>query len=457
MKGRWIGLGIVAALAGAAFGGGTAHPNDPLSGWIAVNALPTTWRTEGDEIVCTGIPHGMLRSDRPYENFILELEWMHMKPDGNAGIFVWSDPIPARGVPFPRSIEVQVMLTDDVHDAEGRLLYTGHGDIFSIHGARCTPVRPHPAGWQRCLPSERRTKGAGEWNRYRVEARDGAISLAVNGAVVSEVRDCEPRSGWLCLESEGSEIRFRNIRITELPSSGARGAGGGNDFTHGRTADGPRESSDPSAAGGDWLTLFGADLSAWRVDEENAKHWRADGTLLRFDGRGGDLWTRESFEDFDLVVDWRWTKEHQGRMERPVILPDGTEARNDDGSLRTVEVDERDSGIFLRGSTKAQVNMWMWPIGSGEIYGHRVDPASSPELRAACTPRVAADAPVGQWNRFEISLRGSLVTVRLNGKMVIDGADLPGLPPRGPIGLQSHGCPVEFMNIYLRPVARGAP
>lgn len=401
----------------------------PLEGWVNVNGLPSTWRVEGDELVCSGVPNGMLRTVRPYENFVLEFDWKHEKPGGNSGVFVWADPWPARGAPFPRSIEVQVMLTDDVHDKEGRLLYTGHGDIFAILGARCTPVRPHPAGWARCLPEGRHTKGAGEWNHYRIEGRDGTLTLAVNGHPVSEVRDCEPRRGFLCFEPEGSEIRFRNIRITELPASG---------LSHRAQESG-------------WRTLFGADLSAWKLEGDAAKHWTVSGTTLRFDGKGSDLWTTESFGDFDLVADWRWTKEHQGRMARPVIERDGTHARNDDGSPKTVEVDERDSGIFLRGSTKAQVNMWMWPVGSGEVYGYRVDPTTPPEVRAACTPKVTADAPPGEWNRFEISMRGDRLIVRLNGALVIDNAELKDVPARGPIGLQSHGCPVEFANIYIRP------
>lgn len=439
---------ILATLAPIA---GGASPPD---GWVTVNGLPGTWRMEGDELVTTGVPNGMLRSQRSYENFIVELEWKHMSDSGNAGIFVWSDPIPAKGAPFPRSIEVQVMLTDDVKDEQGRLLYTGQGDIFSIHGARCTPVNPHPAGWQRALPTARLTKGAGEWNHYRIEARDGTITLAVNGEVVSEVRDCNPRAGFLCLEPEGSEVRFRNIRITELPASekgrASPAAAGGEAAT----------AEDPVVAGGAaWRTLFGADLAEWQVDEEIAKHWTVSGTLLRFDGKGGDLWTKESFEDFDLVADWRWTKEHQGRMQRPVILPDGSEAKNPDGSPKVVEVEERDSGIFLRGSSKAQVNMWMWPVGSGEVYGYRVDAKMPAAVRAGVTPKSAADSPAGQWNRFEISLRGERLTVRLNGKTVIESAALPGIPARGPIGLQSHGSPVEFTNIFIRPVtpAAGGP
>jgi len=410
----------------------------PLDGWVVVNGLPSTWRADGDEIVCTGVPNGMLRSAKSYGDFTLELEWNHAKPDGNAGIFVWADPIPARGGAFPRSIEAQVMLTDDVKDDQGRLLYTGHGDLFSIHGARCEPVRPHPAGWQRCLPSARRTKGAGEWNHYRVEGRDGTLTLAVNGEVVSEVRNCEPRRGYLCLESEGSEVRFRNIRITE-PSTGASDGSASQDTS------------------GPWLTMLDPLLLRWRADDANVDgvSWTTDGTLLRFDGKGGNLWMRGSVADFDLVVDWRWTKEHQGLMPRPVILPDGTEAKNEDGSPKTVEVEERDGGIFVRGSTKAQVNMWAWTVGSGEIYGYRTDPRSSSEVRAACTPKSAADRPVGEWNRFEISMRGKRLSVTLNGVLVIDAVELAGVPKRGPVGLQSHGCPMEFMNIYLRPVGGG--
>ena len=267
------------------------------------------------------------------------------------------------------------------------------------------------------------------------------IKLAINGHEVSEVRDCEPRRGFLCLEAEGTEVRFRNIRITELPAAASTNAASASGIELHSTG---------------WRTLFGADTNAWLLEGDNAKHWSVDGTVLRFDGKGGDLWTMEKFEDFDLIVDWRWTKEHQGRMARPVILPDGSESKNADGSPMTVEVDERDSGIFLRGSTKAQVNMWMWPVGSGEVYGYRTDPKVSAAVRAACTPKVNADAAVGQWNRFEISMRGDRLTVRLNGKLVLDGAQLPGVPVSGPIGLQSHGSPVEFMNIFVRPVTPAA-
>jgi hypothetical protein len=124
---------------------------------------------------------------------------------------------------------------------------------------------------------------------------------------------------------------------------------------------------------------------------------------------------------------------------------------NDDGSKKTVEVpDAGDSGIYLRGSLKAEVNIWNWPVGSGELWNHRHDTNQPPAIRAAGTPRVKADAPLGQWNRFIITMRGDRVSIVLNEKLVIENAQLPGIPRRGPIGLQHHGDPIEFANLFVR-------
>src|SRR5439155_6435595 len=146
----------------------------------------------------------------------IELDWQHVKKEGeaNSGVFVWGDPLPAVGAPYTRGIEVQVLA-----NLEKEGFYTSDGDLFSIWGATCKPDRPHPHGWARCLPSEKRAKGANEWNHYRVVAKDGAIKLSVNGKEVSGVSQCNPRKGYLALESEGSECHFKNLRIKELPST----------------------------------------------------------------------------------------------------------------------------------------------------------------------------------------------------------------------------------------------
>jgi hypothetical protein len=80
-----------------------------LAGWINVNCAPETWTVRDGMIHCDGVPTGALRSEKQYENFILELEWRHLKPAGNSGVFIWAGPMPALGQPFLRAIEVQVL------------------------------------------------------------------------------------------------------------------------------------------------------------------------------------------------------------------------------------------------------------------------------------------------------------------------------------------------------------
>lgn len=406
-----------------------------LTGWVNVNCFDDTFVAREGMLYCTGTPTGFIRTDRMYENYVLDFDWKHEATEGNAGLFVWSDPVPSSAQNmFPRSIEVQIMLTPDVKDKEGRLLYTGQGDVFSIWGSKMTPLRPHPAGWERTLPSERVTKGAGEWNHYKVTCDRGNITVEINGREVSGAKDVSPRTGYICLESEGSPIWFKDLCVRELPAAVPALA-----------------AKDVAMDGSGMRRLFdGKTLSGWHEETGTEGHWVCDDGVVKFDGKGHSLWTAEEFGDFELIADWRWTKEHQGKITRPMIGADGNEEKDAAGNVKQVEIEERDSGIYLRGNGKSQVNIWNWPCGSGEVWGYRTDPAMSAAVRAACTPKMKADRPVGEWNRFVISMVGDRLTVDLNGKRVIDDAQLPGVPARGPIALQSHGCPIEFENVFLR-------
>ena len=402
---------------------------EDLSGWVNVNCAPETFSVRDGMIVSTGIPTGVMRTERMYENFVLELEWRHMQPLGNAGLFVWSDALTAPGVPFTRSVEVQVL------DGRNTVGYTSHGDVFSIHGATLVPDRPHPGGSRRCLPSEWRCRPAGEWNHYRVECRDGVLKLAVNGEIVSGATECRPRMGFICLESEGSECHFRNIRIQELPS----------------TSPEPEEIARRDEG---FRPLYtGLDLRNWDDDPGHVGHWQPQDWRLAYDGgseaEDKNLWSTEEFGDFVLVCDWRWTGETE-RNPRRVILPSGEYELDDDGEVKTVEFDDAgDSGIYLRGNSKSQVNIWCDPVGSGEIHGYMRDESLPAEVRAGCVPAEFADRPIGQWNRFVITLQGERLTVVLNGRTVIDDAELPGIPERGRIALQHHGAPIEFANLLI--------
>ena len=401
-----------------------------LSGWIPVNVAPKTFTAKEGMIVSTGLPTGTLRTDRMYENFIIDLEWRHMKPGGNAGLFIWGDPVTAVSGPFSRGIEVQIL------DGRETATYTSHGDIFYIWGAKMTPDRPHPGGAERCLPSEKRCKPSPEWNHYRVTCNDGTIKLEVNGKEVSGGTKCNPRKGYICLESEGSECHFRNIKLKELPTTN------------------PKPDEIALEAQGHRSLYNGLDLTGWKATDQHRAHWKPSDWKLVYDGKcdasDPNLWSEEEFGDFELICDWRWTGKPTKKMW-PKTLPTGLDEIGADGKPVEIEVDDAgDSGIYLRGSSKSQVNMWCRPCGSGEVYGYRTDANQPAEVRAGVTPKKVADKPIGQWNRFVITMKGDQLTVRLNGELVVEQAQLPGVAARGPIALQHHGDAIEFASILIR-------
>jgi hypothetical protein len=77
-------------------------------------------------------------------------------------------------------------------------------------------VPDNPRG-ERSMSVENRCKPRGEWNTYDVVAIDGVIKLSVNGKFVNGISRTSQKKGYICMESEGAKIYFRNIRIMELP------------------------------------------------------------------------------------------------------------------------------------------------------------------------------------------------------------------------------------------------
>ena len=182
-----------------------------LTGWVDVNTSPDTWSAKDGLLVCTGKPIGVMRSERMYENFILEIEWRHMTAGGNSGVFLWSNAVPGRNR-LPEGMEVQ-MLELDWYKIHNRTNAYVSGELFGAGGMKAVPDNPRGS---RSKSVEMRCKGKGEWNKYTVVAVDGTVKLAINGKFVNGIRLASRRKGYLCLEAEGAEIHFRNIRIMEL-------------------------------------------------------------------------------------------------------------------------------------------------------------------------------------------------------------------------------------------------
>ncbi len=189
-----------------------------LSGWVNVNTSPDTWQVRDGLLICSGHPIGVMRSEKQYENFIFHIEWMHMEPGGNSGVFAWSSAVPDSDSRLPNGVEIQMLELDwpKLHMRDGKMppIAYVHGELFGVGGVKTIP---DTARGERSMSVENRCKGRGEWNTYDVVAVDGVIKLSVNGKFVNGIRGSTQKKGYLCLESEGAEIRFRNIRIMELP------------------------------------------------------------------------------------------------------------------------------------------------------------------------------------------------------------------------------------------------
>jgi hypothetical protein len=216
-----------------------------------------------------------------------------------------------------------------------------------------------------------------------------------------------------------------------------------------------------------FVPLFnGKDLTGWKIPAGDNGHWKVLGGVIDYDAESEatgekSLWTEKEFGDFVLRVDWRLKSTPYVNPNVPIIRWDGTHKKDADGKDIRIAVPDSDSGIYLRGSDKSQVNIWSWPIGSGEVYGYRMDPAMPAAVRAGVTPSRNADRDIGAWNSFEITMRGDRLTVVLNDERVLNNAQLPGVPARGPIALQHHGAKkdghwvlppslVQFRNISIK-------
>ena len=302
-----------------------------FSGWVPVNTAPSTWLIKDNMLICSGKPIGELRTERMYQNFIMEVEWRHMKPKGNAGIFVWADDITARGQPFHRGVEVQV-LENSYGNTRG---YTTHGDIFPIHGATMTPVNGR--GGSRAFPVENRSRPSPDWNHYRIVCNDGNISLAVNGKVVTKGKNSNPRKGYICIESEGGVVHYRNMIIKELPNT-------------------PIKPEQIAIMDRGYRCLYsGIDFSGWKA----ASGWRSHDWQFRFHGSKDEadtsLKSEELFDDYGFIFDVRVSEE-----TKPLAF----QLRGKDISAIQIAPDMYKGVLLLKGRN--------WNRFEGELRGNQL-------------------------------------------------------------------------------------
>ncbi len=378
-----------------------------LSGWKGKGYL-----VEDGAIVCTPAGRNLI-TEETFANFVLDFEFK-LTPGANNGLGIH---YPGTGDAAYAGMEIQIL--DSAYPKRDELKdYQFHGSLYTLAPAKQGALKP-----------------AGEWNQQRVTVMGPTVKVELNDQIIlrANLDDLSARHpqhqgvkrraghiGWL---GHGDRVAFRKIHIGELP---------------------PVANEEAVTAAGFTRIFDGKTLNGWKHSPATT-NWTAALGILKHDGKPGpvkDLWTEKSYGDFTLVFDWRWSG--RGPMkQRPLVMADGSQKGK-------TEVEELDSGIYLRGNTKSQVNLWNWPVGSGEVYGYRTDPKMPAEIRADVTPKFHADRPIGEWNRTMITLKGDLLTVSLNGRVVIDNAQLPGIPATGPIGLQHHGSAIDFANLWIK-------
>ncbi len=170
--------------------------------WVVEGKTPPeAWTLRDGVIACTGQPNGFLRSKKTYRNFVLKAEWRFQKgwtPPAkgnewpNAGFFIHAREIKDG---WPVSLEVQGY-------------YGEAGSLFGVRGGKITGAKRGPFVKER-VPF-------GEWDRYEITSKDGAITVVLNGVKVNEGTGAWPEDGNVCLQSEGWPVYYRNVMVKEL-------------------------------------------------------------------------------------------------------------------------------------------------------------------------------------------------------------------------------------------------
>ena len=408
---------------------------------------------------------GNLVTEKEYRNFILRFEFL-MPENGNNGLGVR---VPDAAVDAAYDGMCELQLLDDggsrYYDATAKkdklrpYQYTG-----SVYGV--VPALRDNVDKQIWGKDENFTGGGsyvrrpGMWNFEEVKVIGSEIEVYLNGYLITKadvskfrgdgdtpdgrkhpgLHNAKGRISWC---GHGSPVKWKNIRIKELPDDAKMPSGTSccglsirpnNDFGFKPYFTGSEAQLMTNWKGVTTEENFDNPIVRQKASAEKratmqkiadlgmAQHWSVRNGCLYFDGyKGGySLATKEDYADFEMWCDWR-----------------------------TMSI-TGDSGLYLRGAP--QVQIWdahnQWGIGSGGLYNNKKNPSQ---------PLKIADRPVGDWNRFHVIMRGEKVTVWLNGELVVDNVALENywdrsrpVFPKEQIELQCHGDPTEWRNIFIK-------
>jgi hypothetical protein len=167
------------------------------------------------------------------------------------------------------------------------------------------------------------------------------------------------------------------------------------------------------------IRLFnGTDLTGWRALGPN--QWRAVNGVLQSPKSGSNIVTDRAFTDYQLHLEFRYPK----------------------GS---------NSGVYQRGRYEVQIEDSLTTEPQNDLLGG---------IYGFIAPSEVAAKKPGEWQTYDITMVGRMITVVANGKTVVCNREIPGITggaldsnegEPGPLLLQGDHGPIEYRNITLRP------
>ena len=341
-----------------------------LAGWSVQDGPPSAFRVVDGAIVVdqgSNFPT-WLRSDRQYENFDVRCEFF-LRGWTNSGIYLHA---PEHGRNTWVGLKINIF-----HQADAQPRPESAGSIFPLIAPRAVNV-----------------KNQGEWNSLRALMDWPRLQVWMNDTPIQDI-DVETvpelrhrlRRGYLGFESLSYPIRFRNIRIRELP---------------------PKET---------WETLYDGpeDFAKWQVSS-GKPIFEPRGAILRGDGNG-QLATREAFRDFVLHLYIRGVQHHNGGiMFRSIPASQGGRGRSYEIQLHDVE-----------GAHYA----------TGSLYS----------IKRASYPRIEPE----KWFLLQLVVQDRRCLVRINGDTVLEYEGLENVEPGHlELQAHDAGKWIEYKQIKVR-------
>lgn len=361
------------------------------------------WYVENGELVNDGFG-AYATTERDFGDFELLVEYKTV-PRADSGIYL-------RGVP-------QVQIWDYTEEGKFSLgADKGSGGLWNN-----SPGAPGKD------PLVRADKPFGEWNRFRILMIGARVSVWLNDQLVVDHALLEnyydrktpvPKRGPIQLQTHGGEIRWRNIFLREIPGDEAN-----------------RILATKCTAG--FRPLFnGRDFTGWSGARDSYEV--RDAAIVCRPGRGGTLFTAEEFEDFVVRLEFQLPR--GGNNGLAIRYPgQGDAAYAGMCELQVLDDDyEKATGDAID-PRQAHGSVY------GMIAAHR-----------------GYQRPIGEWNFQEVTVRGSRITVELNGTVILDGdvaqvKEFMGNTPhpgkdrrRGHFGFAGHNDPVAFRSVWIKPL-----